>query len=148
MVAGFATAGALGHLSASIGALLRIASITLLAWYGISSFRRSTMEACLGSPPASRFWSTMFTTLSVTLFNPGVYLDTVVVLGSAAAISAAPQFFLCGAAAASFLWFAGLAYGSGRLAFFMRFRGARTALERISGALLIISAVRLALFPG
>lgn len=57
-------------------------------------------------------------TLAVTLLNPHVYLDTVVLLGSVAARYPGPErtAFAMGAMSASFVWFFSLAYGAGRLA--------------------------------
>lgn len=60
----------------------------------------------------------LFTTLGVTLLNPHVYLDTVMILGSMAAQwphQALPAFAL-GAVLASTVWFFGLALLAARLA--------------------------------
>lgn len=58
------------------------------------------------------------TTLAITLLNPHVYLDTVVLLGGISATFAGAGRFLFGwgALSMSFLWFFTLAYGSGILA--------------------------------
>ena len=58
------------------------------------------------------------TALALSLLNPHVYLDTVVLIGGLAAQypqgpSAA---FAAGAIAASLVWFFGLGYGAGKLA--------------------------------
>jgi L-lysine exporter family protein LysE/ArgO len=60
----------------------------------------------------------ILTTLAITLFNPHVYLDTVVLLGSISATFAGNGRYLFGAGAISmsFIWFFILAYGSGILA--------------------------------
>ena len=57
---------------------------------------------------------TVLTTLAVTLLNPHVYLDTVVILGSVSATLLAGQkfLFLGGALTSSFTWFFCLAYGA------------------------------------
>lgn len=57
-------------------------------------------------------------TLAVSLLNPHVYLDTVVLLGGLAAQYAAPMrlWFALGAMLASALWFAGLGFGARFLA--------------------------------
>ncbi len=57
-------------------------------------------------------------TLAVSLLNPHVYLDTVVLLGSVAAqLEAAPRVaFAAGACTASLLWFALLGFGARLLA--------------------------------
>ncbi|HCB43711.1 MAG TPA: lysine transporter LysE, partial [Pseudomonas sp.] len=58
----------------------------------------------------------LLTTLAVTLLNPHVYLDTMVLIGSLAAQHSLPLVFALGAASASILWFSLLAIGSARLA--------------------------------
>ena len=63
-------------------------------------------------------WAIAGTTLAVSLLNPHVYLDTVILVGSLAAQfpGAERAAFALGAVAASFVWFYGLGYGAGRLA--------------------------------
>ena len=53
-------------------------------------------------------------TLAITLLNPHVYLDTVVIVGGIAGTLSpvAKALFLCGAVAASALWFFGLGFGA------------------------------------
>ena len=60
----------------------------------------------------------MLTTLAITLLNPHVYLDTVVLLGGISATFEGSGRYLFGAGALtmSFLWFFTLAYGSALLA--------------------------------
>lgn len=62
--------------------------------------------------------STVIATLAVSLLNPHVYLDTVVLLGGLAAQYAAPMrlWFALGAMLASALWFFGLGFGARFLA--------------------------------
>ena len=56
----------------------------------------------------------MLLTLAITLLNPHVYLDTVVIVGGIAGTLSpvAKALFLCGAVAASALWFFGLGFGA------------------------------------
>ncbi len=53
-------------------------------------------------------------TLAITLLNPHVYLDTVVIVGGIAGTLSpvAKVLFLCGAVAASALWFFALGFGA------------------------------------
>ena len=53
-------------------------------------------------------------TLAITLLNPHVYLDTVVIVGGIAGTLSpvAKALFLCGAVAASALWFFALGFGA------------------------------------
>jgi L-lysine exporter family protein LysE/ArgO len=54
--------------------------------------------------------------LAVTLLNPHVYLDTVVLIGSLGAQQPEPGAYTLGAASASTLWFMTLALGGAWLA--------------------------------
>ena len=54
--------------------------------------------------------------LAVTLLNPHVYLDTVLLIGSVGAREAVPGAYVLGAASASLLWFLSLALGAAWLA--------------------------------
>lgn len=67
---------------------------------------------------AATAWAVAGATLAVSLLNPHVYLDTVIVVGSLAARYPGDEraAFALGAAGASFAWFYGLGYGAGRLA--------------------------------
>lgn len=54
--------------------------------------------------------------LAVTLLNPHVYLDTVLLIGSVGARASEPTAYVLGAASASLLWFFSLALGAAWLA--------------------------------
>ncbi|MGH8405457.1 MAG: LysE/ArgO family amino acid transporter, partial [Pseudomonas sp.] len=58
----------------------------------------------------------MLSALAVTLLNPHVYLDTVLLIGSLGAQQTEPGAYVAGAASASFLWFMTLALGAAWLA--------------------------------
>ena len=58
----------------------------------------------------------LLSALAVTLLNPHVYLDTVLLIGSLGAQQAAPGAYAMGAASASLLWFFTLAIGAAWLA--------------------------------
>ena len=115
------TAG-VGSVIASMPALARLASLggaAFLLYYGAAAFRRALKPAVLetASTPATR-GGVVLTTLSVSLFNPHVYLDTVVLVGGLAGQYAAfPRLlFALGAMSASCVWFFCLALGAARLA--------------------------------
>ena len=65
---------------------------------------------------------TVFLLLALSLLNPHVYLDTVILLGSIASQQPAHQqiYFALGAISASFVWFFALTYGSRFLAPLLR----------------------------
>ena len=115
------TAG-VGSVIASIPTLARLASLggaAFLLYYGAAAFRRALKPAVLetASAPATR-GGVVLATLSVSLLNPHVYLDTVVLVGGLAGQCAAfPRLlFALGAITASCVWFFGLALGAARLA--------------------------------
>lgn len=89
--------------------------------YGLKSlfsvFRTDQgLEETKTNPTSRR--QVILTTLALTLLNPHVYLDTVVLLGGMSATFMGQGRYLFGAGAifSSFLWFFILAYGSGLLA--------------------------------
>ena len=117
--------GGFGKLVASSQSLMLIArwgGALFLFCYGLRSFRSATKNQVLSVDATEGLDSGLIwaiaTTLALTLLNPHVYLDTVVLLGSIAG-----QFpeqerpaFAAGAALASMVWFYGLGYGARMLA--------------------------------
>lgn len=71
------------------------------AWRGSSGLQVGRAELA-GIRP------TLCAALAVSLLNPHVYLDTVVLLGSVGALQSQPQWFAAGAICASVLWFGSL----------------------------------------
>ena len=92
------------------------------AWRGGSHISLSAQ----GNQPATPWLKTLLFTLAITLLNPHVYLDTVLLVGSVAAPLAtdAKLPFWLGAATMSGLWFFGLGFGAQLL--LPLFRRART----------------------
>ncbi|KAB2890551.1 MAG: amino acid transporter [Desulfobulbaceae bacterium] len=88
--------------------------------YGARALRRAMMSDSLqaGGRRVSSVKEAVLATLAVTLFNPHVYLDTVVLLGSIASQFQDGQrlAFATGACSASFLWFFSLSLGGELLA--------------------------------
>ncbi|MCZ4281010.1 LysE/ArgO family amino acid transporter [Kiloniella laminariae] len=97
------------------------AGAAFLFFYGLSSFRAAlkpeVLEARQSAGPES-VKKAVLTTLAVSLLNPHVYLDTVVLLGSVGVQY--PEdlriWFGVGAVVASFLWFFSLSLGAQWLA--------------------------------
>lgn len=89
-----------------------------LFWYGARSFNAALkpqamdLEASKIRPKSLK--RAVLITLALSLLNPHVYLDTIVLVGSIAAQYAEDlrPFFGLGAIAASFVWFFSLAYGA------------------------------------
>ncbi len=117
--------GGLGTLIAAVPVLTIIATwggAAFLLYYGFRSFRSalkpSTLDADNSSRQATHLRDTILAALAISLLNPHVYLDTVVLVGSVGAHYPAQERleFALGAMLASLIWFFGLAYGAGRLA--------------------------------
>lgn len=54
------------------------------------------------------WWQTAFAAFAISLLNPHVYLDTVLLLGSIGALQPEPMYFAIGACVASVIWFSSL----------------------------------------
>ncbi len=98
-----------------------------LAAYSLRSFHAAIKPGRLtaegGENAGSGLRAALVTTLALSLLNPHVYLDTVILLGGIAAQYAGWErlAFAVGAVTASGLWFYGLGFGAKRLApFFAR----------------------------
>ena len=118
------TAGSLGigGIVAHLPLLARLTSLggaLFLLFYGLRAFRSARHPGSLDVSAAALPRSSMIaSTLSVSLLNPHVYLDTVVLVGGLAAQYAAfPRlFFTVGAISASCIWFFSLTLGAAKLA--------------------------------
>ncbi len=91
-----------------------------LSWYGLSAFFSAIRGGALKTEDESgkTLRHTLMLTLAVTLLNPHVYLDTVVLMGSISGQFALPDRYLFGLGAfvASTLWFLSLSLGGQMLA--------------------------------
>ena len=91
-----------------------------LVWYGarafISALRGGSLEADRAAAPTLK--AAVAATLAVTLLNPHVYLDTVILLGSVSGQynQTGRVLFGTGAVTASILWFFSLSFGGQLLA--------------------------------
>lgn len=91
-----------------------------LGWFGWGALRSALRPGSLEAQEAesATLYKVLATTLGVTLLNPHVYLDTVVMLGaiSGSYVGEARFAFGYGAASASFMWFILLALAGQMLA--------------------------------
>ena len=143
------TAG-VGSAIAHLPWLARLASAcgaVFLLVYGGLAFRRALHPAILAmldtaAPAPARRGGVAAATLSVSLLNPHVYLDTVVLVGGLSAQYAAlPRlYFALGAVCASGVWFFSLALGAAFLAPVFRRPGAWRALDCGVGIVLWVIA--------
>ena len=117
--------GGFGRLVASSQGLMLLArwgGALFLFIYGLRSFLSATKDEVLSLDASQNLASgltwAVATTLALTLLNPHVYLDTVILLGSIAGQLPEQErlAFAAGAVFASMVWFYGLGYGARILA--------------------------------
>lgn len=104
--------------SPTLLAIARWGGAAFLLWYGCKALRRALSPGALaaeGQAPRSR-QAVLLSALAVTLLNPHVYVDTVLLIGSIGARQAVPGAYVAGAASASLVWFFTLALGAAWLA--------------------------------
>lgn len=98
------------------------AGAAFLFVYGLRAFhgaiKPGTLDARDARNAGGNLRAAALTALALSLLNPHVYLDTVVLIGGLAAqYPPGPRAtFALGAMAASLVWFFGLGYGAGKLA--------------------------------
>lgn len=120
-----------------------------IAWLGVKSLRSAFTDKSLdaagdverGKRNAIR------TILVVTLLNPYVWLDTVVLIGSVSSVygAAAKLSFILGAATASCLWFLAIGVGAGRLAPWFESAKSWRVLDGAIAAVMFLTATLLVL---
>jgi L-lysine exporter family protein LysE/ArgO len=120
--AGVSGVGALIERAGWLLTAARWSGAAFLTWYAVSSLRRVLRPGNAGLTNAGADPSgaapVVRRALALTWLNPHVYLDTVILLGSIAAVhgSTGRWWFGGGAAFASVLWFVGLGFGARLLA--------------------------------
>ncbi|MEB0038991.1 MULTISPECIES: LysE/ArgO family amino acid transporter [unclassified Pseudomonas] len=100
-------------------AVARWGGAGFLLWYGSQALRRACSSQSLQQNEGTGLRSrraVLLSALAVTLLNPHVYLDTVLLIGSLGAQQTVPGAYVVGAASASLLWFSLLAVGAAWLA--------------------------------
>ncbi|OMH36723.1 LysE/ArgO family amino acid transporter [Tersicoccus sp. Bi-70] len=142
IAAGVAGLGALVTAVPAVLTVVRIVGAAFLLAYAVLAARRAlhpgrlTAEAGGGSLSRRRV---LLTGAALTWLNPHVYLDTVLLVGSLAAVhgDTGRWWFGAGAMVASALWFVALGWGAGLLAGWFR----RPATWRIlDGAIAVVMA--------
>ena len=98
--------------------IARWGGVVFLLCYAMLALRRAASAEALRVDDAPRrpLRHVLLATLAVTLLNPHVYLDTVVLVGSVGAQQPTPGVFAFGAITASVLWFSLLAFAAAKLA--------------------------------
>lgn len=99
-------------------AITRWGGIAFLLWYGTQALRRAYRPQALQAHQGQTrtLFAVLMAALAVTLLNPHVYLDTVLLIGSLGAQQPMPGAYALGAVSASFIWFSTLALGGAWLA--------------------------------
>ena len=121
---GVSGVGALVASSPRLAGLATWGGAAFLFWYGARAFKSAlqggSLEAEKAAAPSLKI--AVLATLAVTLLNPHVYLDTVILLGSVSGQYGQTGRILFGAGAvtASILWFFSLSFGGRILAPFFR----------------------------
>lgn len=116
IAAGVGGIGAFLSAAPQLTTILALGGAAFLAWYGIAALRRTASPGAVsvGAAGALSLGRAVATGAAFTFLNPHVYLDTVLLMGTAG--SAQPEAlrpaFVLGAASASFAWFAALGYGA------------------------------------
>lgn len=115
IIAGVAGFGALAEAVPLFETVMRYGGAAFLIWYGWlnarSAWRGGAVMDISGATSQS-LRKAIFTLLALTLLNPHVYLDTVVLIGSISAQYPDRLAFGTGAALASFVFFFALGYGA------------------------------------
>ncbi|WP_297902691.1 LysE/ArgO family amino acid transporter [uncultured Campylobacter sp.] len=131
--------------------ILGIGGIIFLLCYALSSFfsaYKGSHFAKIQNSANSPLAPVVAKALAVTLLNPHVYLDTVVVVGSLGATIADAQkpWFYVGVMFVSFAWFFGLGYGSRALSKLFASSRAWRIIDVLVGVLMLYMAYLIAKF--
>jgi len=116
ITAGVAGVGTLVEQSPLLLLAARWGGAAFLVWYGLRAWHAAlgaqSLEAAHGRVPDAR--GALATVLAVTLLNPHVYLDTVVLLGAIGGQHGSPGkwWFALGAISAGIVWFLCLGFGA------------------------------------
>jgi L-lysine exporter family protein LysE/ArgO len=139
---GVAGMGTLIQTSPLLLAIARWGGAAFLLWYGIRSWRAVFASGALKVSPLEEKVTTraaLASVLALSLLNPHVYLDTVVLLGSIGGAYPEPErlAFALGAMCASVLWFTSLGYGATRLSRFFAKPRAWKWIDGITGTTML-----------
>lgn len=148
---GTAGAGALAQGSPGLLQAARWGGAAFLFWYGLrclaACLRAGTVPdqaPAAGAVSASRAQA-LGAVLALSVLNPHVYLDTVVLLGAVAAglADGHKTSFAAGAMTASLLWFSGLALAARRCAPLLARPGVWRVVEGATGTTMLVLAALL-----
>lgn len=144
---GMSGLGALIESSPALLALARYGGAAFLLWYGwrcwASSLRGGAALDLAGQRQPLTLKRALATVLALSLLNPHVWLDTVVLLGAVGSSLAGEQrsAFALGAMTASVLWFGALGLGARRFAGVLGRPAVWRVIEALTGSLMLVLAV-------
>ena len=131
--------------------LLAGGGMLYILWFALQSFlsirQTQSMELRRADAPGT-IKAAIIGALAITLLNPHVYLDTVVIIGGIAGTLEADHkpLFLLGVLTSSAIWFYGLAYGARKLAPIFRKPLTWQILNFLIGLMMLFIAYQLGLF--
>jgi L-lysine exporter family protein LysE/ArgO len=145
IAAGVAGMGAVIGRNPALLALARWGGAGFLAWYGVRAWRTAWQSGTLAveaGAPALAPRQALAMVLTLSLLNPHVYLDTVVLLGSIGGQQAGlgKLWFAVGAMSASVAWFLALGFGARVLSPLFRRPMAWRALDGLVGVVMLVLA--------
>jgi L-lysine exporter family protein LysE/ArgO len=146
---GMAGLGRLVESSDWLLAAARYGGAVFLLWYGLRCWRSAVRGGGAGPMAEGAQLATarraFISVMAMSLLNPHVYLDTVVLLGAVGGSLAAGHrgAFAAGAMTASLLWFCALGMGARRCAFVLGRPMVWRAIEAFTGTTMLVLAVLL-----
>jgi L-lysine exporter family protein LysE/ArgO len=148
---GVAGIGKLVQSNATFLNIARWGGAAFLCWYGLRAWRAAFKSQSLSASPAGPTISAnqaLAAVLAVTLLNPHVYLDTVVLLGAVGGQQGetGKWWFALGAVSNAVIWFAGLGYGAGLLSPWFAKPSAWRWLDTMVGVVMLVLAASLAFY--
>ena len=146
---GVAGMGALVQASPLLLGVARWGGAAFLLWYGLRSWRAAFAGGALqagAEQPRVPARQALLAVAALSLLNPHVYLDTVVLLGAIGGgfPASARASFALGAICTSVLWFCALGYGATRLARLFARPLAWRCIDVFSGATMLALAASVA----
>jgi len=131
--------------------VLRWLGVIFLGWLALQAFARSVRgRVALTAEMETRrsLKGVLLTTLAVTLLNPQVYLDTLLLIPAVGAQQEDATTFVAGASSASILWFGMLAWAGSSLAPLLSRPIAWRVIDGVIGVMMAAIALHLALGNG
>jgi L-lysine exporter family protein LysE/ArgO len=147
---GVAGMGTLIQASPILLGVARWGGAAFLFWYGVRSWRAAFAGGALQVTPAHARVGrrqALASVLALSLLNPHVYLDTVVLLGSIGGgfPPAERPSFAFGAIVASVIWFCALGFGATRLSTLFARPAAWKCIDAVTGATMLALSASVAL---